>query len=103
MTNSKKNSTIKMVSIAVIIMAASNILSRLLGFVRMMVLASSAGAGSTVDAYSFSFMIPDLINHMLAGSALSITFIPMFQEIIALKGEKKSMEFFSNIFTIGWC
>lgn len=100
MTN-KATSIGKAASIAVIIMAVSNILSRLLGFARMIVLANSAGMSSEVDAYSFSFMIPDILNHLLAGSALSITFIPIFQQIKENQSEKDALKFFSNLLTTG--
>lgn len=82
-------------------MAASNLLSRVLGFVRVQVLASVGGTSAAVDAYSFSFTIPDIINHFLAGSALSITFIPIFQSYLVKKRPERAWYVFSNIFTIG--
>lgn len=91
----------KAASIAVLIMMGSNILSRLLGFGRMIVLANVVGAEDLMDAYSFSFLLPDLLNHILAGSALSITFIPFFQDIVTNKSENDAWKFFSNVFTVG--
>ncbi len=92
----------KAASIAVLIMAASNILSRLLGFVRIKTMAQVAGATANVDAYVFAFIIPDMINHFLAGSALSITFIPIFQKYFLDGREPKDgWQFFSNLFTTG--
>jgi len=89
------------VSVAVIIMAVSNITSRLLGWGRIKVLAYFAGVSGDVDAYIFAFAIPDLINHFLAGSALSITFIPLFQNYLVNNDEKEGWRFFSNVFTTG--
>lgn len=98
----QKTKTIgKAASLAVIILAASNILSRLLGFGRMIVLADVVGLEELMDAYSFSFLLPDILNHILAGSALSITFIPFFQDIFTNKSEKDAWRFFSNVLTIG--
>ncbi len=97
----KSNTIGKAASIAVIIMAGSNILSRVLGFIRMIVLANAAGMDANVDAFSFSFLLPDIINHILAGSALSITFIPIFQDIFTNKSEEKAWRFFSNLLTVG--
>lgn len=92
----------KVVSIAVLIMASSNIMSRVLGYIRIKVLAHLAGTSAMVDAYSFSFLLPDIINHILAGSALSITFIPLFQKYLIDKdAENKAWHFFSNVMTIG--
>ena len=91
----------KAIGIATLIMAASNLLSRLLGFVRVQVLAYYGGTGSDIDAYVFAFTLPDLINHFLAGSALSITFIPLFQKFFANNDERGAWRFFGNIFYSG--
>lgn len=101
MTN-KSTSIGKAASFAVIIMAMSNILSRLLGFVRIKILAYVGGAGSEMDAYAFAFIIPDMINHFLAGSALSITFIPILQKHLSNDIDNdEGWKFFSNLFTTG--
>ncbi len=91
----------KAIAVATAIMAVSNLLSRALGLLRVVILARMAGASSAVDAYSFSFLIPDLLNHILAGSALSITFIPLFQEFLSKNDRKGAWRFFSNVFTTG--
>jgi putative peptidoglycan lipid II flippase len=91
----------KAASVAVIIMACSNIVSRLLGFGRMVVLADVVGMKELMDAYSFSFLLPDILNHILAGSALSITFIPFFQDLFTNKNSDDAWRFFSNVLTTG--
>ena len=65
----------------------------------MLVFAAKVGTSSDGDAYTFAFILPDLVNHLLAGSALSIAFIPIFQELS--DNPEKQNRFFSNIFTIG--
>lgn len=91
----------KSITIAAGIMAASNLVSRLLGYGRVMVLANYAGTGHEADAYVFSFLIPDVVNHLLAGSALSIPFIPLFQKYLIEERRDKAWRFFSNIMTVG--
>ena len=59
-----------------LLLAASVLLSRVLGYVREAVLAYQIGAGAEADAYRAAFMLPDLLNYFLAGGALSIAFIP---------------------------
>jgi putative peptidoglycan lipid II flippase len=63
---------------AAVLLAASVLLSRLLGYVREAVLAYRVGAGLEADAYYAGFQIPDLLNYFLAGGALSIAFIPLY-------------------------
>ena len=50
------------------------LLSRVLGYAREALLAYRVGAGPTTDAFYAAFQIPDLLNHLLAGGALSIAF-----------------------------
>jgi putative peptidoglycan lipid II flippase len=84
---------------AILLVFSANILSKILGFLLIIVFASAVGTSSDGDAYTFAFILPDLVNHLLAGSALSIAFIPIFQELS--DNPEKQNRFFSNIFTIG--
>ena len=60
------------------LLAGSAILSRILGFVREVVLAYAVGAGAGMDAYRAAFQLPDYLNYLLAGGGLSIAFIPLY-------------------------
>ncbi|MDR0304962.1 MAG: murein biosynthesis integral membrane protein MurJ [Chitinispirillales bacterium] len=86
-------------SSAIFVVFSSNVLSKIIGFLLVVVFASTVGTSSDGDAYTFAFILPDLVNHLLAGSALSIAFIPIFQELS--DNQEKQNRFFSNIFTIG--
>jgi putative peptidoglycan lipid II flippase len=67
----------------------------------MRVLAAHGGTGTEVDAYAFSFLVPELLNHFLAAGMLSITFIPLFQKYL-VKGDKdRAWKMFSNMMTVG--
>ena len=66
MTNAQKTGTTAF--IAVLIMFASNGLSRVLGFAREMLLAALYGTEPEAAAYTYSFLIPEMLNHFLAGS-----------------------------------
>ncbi len=74
-------------------------MSRGIGFIRTAVLAGQAGTGTDADAYAFSFMLPDLLNQIMAGGALSVTFIPLFQSLDSNRDAQN--RFFSNLFWIG--
>lgn len=56
--------------------------SRALGLIRDRLLASTFGAGETLDAYYAAFRIPDLIFNLLVLGALSAAFIPVFCEYL---------------------
>ena len=59
-------------------LGASVAASRVLGVLREAVFASVVGAGAEADAYRAAFLIPDILNHLLAGGALSVAFIPFY-------------------------
>ncbi len=87
----------KKVGIASLIMMSSVFLSRVFGILREIVIAYLAGTGSSVDAYQVSFIIPEILNHVLASGFLSITFIPIFTRYLTANREKEAWEIFSNI------
>jgi putative peptidoglycan lipid II flippase len=89
------------ISTAALIMAASNILSRLLGLARELILAHLVGTHWSYDAYVFAFALPELINHFAAGSVLSIPFIPIFQKHLAEGDTGRAWRFFANLFLAG--
>jgi putative peptidoglycan lipid II flippase len=83
------------------IMMASVLLSRLTGMFREMVLANMGGTGSEMDAYVAAFLIPELLNHFLAGGFLSVTFIPIFQKYLTNNDDEGAWKTFSNMVTVG--
>ncbi len=88
-------------SIASLIMMVSVLLSRVLGVVREQILAYAAGAGSEMDAYQAAFLLPEVVNHLLASGVMSITFIPIFHRHLADGDEKRAWQAFSNILSVG--
>ena len=86
------------VKLAATIMAGSTLLSSLLGFFRDRLLNSAympskngafAGYPVGLDAYTAAFMVPDFMFAVLVSGALSVTFIPVFNERW-VKGNKQS-------------
>ncbi len=63
---------------AALLLASSVMLSRVLGYGREALLAYRVGAGAASDAYYAAFQIPDLLNYLLAGGALSVAFLPLY-------------------------
>jgi len=79
------------------VLAASVLLSRLLGYVRDAVLAWRIGATTEADAYYAAFMLPDLLNYLLAGGALSIAFIPTYARVRSREGQAAAEQFFAVV------
>jgi putative peptidoglycan lipid II flippase len=63
--------------------ASATLLSRLLGFVRDMVVARAFGAGPITDAFFVAFRIPNILRRLLAEGALSTSMIPVFTDYMA--------------------
>jgi putative peptidoglycan lipid II flippase len=90
-------SVYKKVGIASLIMMASVFLSRLFGFLRLMIIAYVGGRSGEVDAYQVAFVIPEILNHIVASGFLSITFIPIFSRYLAAGREAHGWKVFSII------
>lgn len=82
-----------------IIMVAM-VLSRIIGYVRDMVIYARFGQNNLTDAYNAAFSIPDFLYYLLVGGALSSAFIPVFSSYIATKKEEDGWHVASTIFNI---
>lgn len=85
---------------ATVTMVALTLLSRVLGMVRDMVIAHQLGAGVETDAYTAAFKVPDLLMYLVAGGALSSTFIPVFKEYVHAGKERQAWRTFSIVATV---
>lgn len=93
-------STQKRISAVALLLSASLIVSRMLGFVRDAVISYRMGAGAETDAYHAAFFLPDLFQYFLAGGALSITFIPLFSRRLAAGEQADGWKLFSTIVSV---
>lgn len=95
---SKANSRLT-VKFAAIVLASSTLLSSLLGFLRDRLLNSyyldSYPEG--IDAYTVAFTIPDFMFFILVSGALSVTFIPVFNQRMANYNKKSAWELSSSL------
>ena len=57
--------------------------SRLLGWVRLVVIGTTIGAGSQLDTFFAAFRLPDLIFQLVAAGALSSALIPVVSGLLA--------------------
>src|SRR5262245_3325405 len=54
--------------------------SRILGFVRDMIVALTFGAGAVTDAFVVAFRIPNMLRRLLGEGALSTAVVPVFAD-----------------------
>jgi putative peptidoglycan lipid II flippase len=64
---------------ASLILTVAALASRLLGWIRLLVIGSQFGASRELDAYFAAFRIPDAIFQLVVAGALSAALIPVFQ------------------------
>ena len=87
------------VATATISLMLATIISKVLGFGRELVLASSYGASMYSDAYLTAMNIP-LVLFTIIGTTLGTVLIPMYFEVNSDLGEKKALNFTNNVFNI---
>lgn len=76
------------------------LISRLLGFLRDLVIAMQFGATAAADAFFVAFRIPNVQRKILGEGAVTAAFIPVFSEIRNRKGEPEAWEMTANLFNI---
>ncbi len=67
------------------VVSLATLSSRILGFLRDMVVAQAFGAGPITDAFFVAFRIPNLLRRLLAEGALSTAFIPVFTDYLTTR------------------
>lgn len=80
-----------------LLLGASVGLSRVVGYVREIVLANQLGAGSKTDAYMAAFTVPDVLNYLLAGGALTIAFVPFYSRVRQERGAAAAQSLFETV------
>ena len=84
--------------VAALILAASTLLSRFMGLIRDKVISWQFGAGGEADMYFAAFVVPDIINYLLAGGFMSITLIPLLSRRFG-EDEADAWRFYSCVVT----
>ena len=84
---------------AAVVMIVTVLLSRVLGFVRDAFIAALFGATGQTDAFIAAFTIPDILNYLVAGGTMSITFIPIYTRYLSEGNETEGNRVFSIIST----
>ncbi len=72
------------------LVAGATLLSRILGFVRDLVIAFSLGAGPFADAFFVAFRLPNLLRRLFAEGSLTMAFVPVFTRTKNEQGLQKA-------------
>src|SRR5436309_15637455 len=81
------------------LIGAATFSSRVLGFIRDMVLARLFGATPAADAFFVAYRIPNLLRELFAEGSMSSAFIPVFTEYHMRRTKRDAWELASAIFT----
>src|SRR6516164_3552827 len=85
---------------ATLLLMASVMLGRIIGYLREMYVAWAFGAGPKTDAYVAAFTLPDFLFYILAGGTASITFISIYTRQISKGHDREAQEAFNSTITI---
>lgn len=83
---------------AAAVVAASVLLSRVLGLVRDALLAGLIGASAEADLYFDAFFIPDILNYFVAGAYLTITLVPILSRHLENRDPEGASRAFTSVF-----
>lgn len=72
------------------VVSLATLISRILGFIRDMIIAKMFGAGMMADAFFVAFRIPNMLRALLGEGALSASFIPVFTEYLTKRSREES-------------
>lgn len=70
--------------------SAATLISRILGYIRDMLIANFFGATMAADAFFVAYRIPNLFRRLLGEGALSTSFIPVYTEYLTTKTKQES-------------
>lgn len=84
---------------AAILLSVSFVLSRVLGVLRMSVIAAVFGDTRPVEAYFAAFRLPDTMFMLVSGGALASAFVPLFAGLLEKRQEDEAWRMASTVLT----
>ncbi len=75
-------------------------LSRILGFLRDVLIAALLGAGSVADAFFVALKLPNFFRSLTAEGAFNAAFIPLFGRAVSEDGKSSAREFASSVLSV---
>ena len=75
-------------------------ISRLLGFARDILIASSLGTGLIADVFFVAFKLPNFFRRLFAEGAFNAGFVPLFARHLQTNGNKSAQEFAEQVLSV---
>ena len=97
---SRGPSVARVLANASLILTVAALASRLLGWIRLLVIGSQFGASEDLDAYFAAFRIPDAIFQLVVAGALSAALIPVFSSYRAREDEREAWRLASSVINL---
>ncbi|MYH06466.1 MAG: murein biosynthesis integral membrane protein MurJ, partial [Acidimicrobiia bacterium] len=85
---------------AALVVSGGVLASRVLGLGRETMLAALIGVNAVGDVYRAAFLVPDLLNYLLAGGYLTITFVPILAARLAVDDPEGGNRAFVAVFRV---
>ncbi len=83
-----------------LIVGSNTLLSRILGYVRDILIARALGTTGVIEAFVVAFRFPNLFRRLVAEGAFSAAFVPMLAKKLEKEGKAQALAFASN--TMAW-
>lgn len=80
--------------------SGATLASRILGFVRDVLMAKALGTSVLADAFFIAFKLPNLFRRLFAEGALHVSFLPIYKKIKETRGDEEAHTF--ACLTLSW-
>ena len=85
---------------AITTVGSYTMLSRVLGFIRDILIASVLGAGTVADCFFVAFRFPNLFRRLFAEGAFAAAFVPLFSGELEKSGRIAAKAFADSAFSV---
>ena len=82
------------------VVGALTMVSRVLGFVRDMLLAAALGTGPVSEAFVVALRFPNLFRRLFAEGAFNAAFVPLYAGRVEAEGEEEARLFLKQVLSV---
>ena len=80
------------------IFGSFTMISRILGFIRDILMAAVLGAGAITDCFVVAFKLPNFFRRLFAEGAFSASYVPIFSATLEKDGKEEALKFAEEAF-----